>query len=446
VLALAGLLAVVTATLWPFRFEFRTLTWATYAQSFGVAPRTLLDLPRNILLFMPLGLGVGVALRARGQSPLRTMTLTIGLAAALTVAVESLQVFLPGRTPNLSDIAGNIGGGAAALLLLRVKERWDADGGSGPMLPAGVTLLATILVLAVAPSWALMRSMRPGGWSANALWVAGGQVHDVVILDRAVDEGTAVRLLGGQVPDGLLASIVARQDSTPGILNVAGQRIDATGQFAVAFTIVPADQRQAGRSRLVALHGPGATDDLVLAQDHGRLTVSWRSPLTGGNSLAPELGFPNVFDANGATRIVLSVDGSTARVRTAAGTGDDDLFLAPDVVFTAIVRETSVWPITVRHLAFWQSTLLFATIVFLPAGALFGRVWRRSTPRRAYLLLAGFALPAVYFEGFISWYRHGPPRPVSVAVSVALTAVGFGLVVLWRQTSALADDPEIRRR
>ena len=448
VLALAGLLAVVVATLWPFRFTFRALTWVSYAQSFGVAPRTLLDLPRNILLFIPLGLGVGGALRARGVSPLRTRALTIGVAAAVTVGVESLQVFLPGRTPNLWDVAGNIGGAAAALLLLRVRERWGADERESrrPLLPSGMTLLATTLVLAVALSWVLMRSMRPGGWSASALWVADGYVHDVVILDCAVDEGATERLLKGQVPGNLSASIVTLDQSMPGVLSDAGRRIDATGQFTVAFTAVPADRRQAGRSRLVALVGSGTTDDLLLAQDEGRLTVSWRSPLTGGNSLAPELAFPNVFDAKGPTRIVLSVDGSTARVRTVAGIGNDDLFLAPDVVFTAIVRETNLWPVSVHHVAFWQSTLLFATIVFLPAGALLARVWHESARRQAYLLLAGLVVPAVYFEAVISGFRHGPPRPVSMAVSVALTAVGFGVVALWRQARPLLDDPEIRRR
>jgi VanZ family protein len=448
ILALAGLLAVVVATLWPFHFTFRALTWDSYAQTFGVAPRTLLDLPRNILLFIPLGLGIGGALRARGVSPPRTMALTLGLAAALTIVVESLQVFVPGRTPNLSDVAGNTCGAAAALLLLRVKEQWRSGerGTRRGLLPAGTALLATTLVLAVALSWVLMRSMRPGGWSATTLWVADGYVHDVVILDRAVDDGAADRLLSGHVPNHLSPWIVSRQDSTSASLNGAGQRVEATGQFTVAFTAVPADRRHAGRSRLVALRGPGATDDLLLAQDQGRLTVSWRSPLTGGNFLAPELVFPNVFDVNGPTRIVLSVNGSTARVRTAAGIGNDDLFLAPDLVFTAIVRETSLWPVSFHHAAFWQSTLLFATIVFLPAGALVAQVWHGSARRRASVLLAGFVLPAVYIEAFIAGFRHGPPRPVSMAASVALTAVGFGLVALWRQAGPLLDDPKVRRR
>lgn len=448
VLALTGLLTVLFATLWPFRFAFRPLTWAAYAQSFGVAPQDLLDLPRNILLFLPFGLGVGLALRARGHSPLRTSALTIGLAAAVTATVESLQVFLPGRTPNLSDLAGNIGGAAAALLLLGARERWRAHGGGRRrlLLPAGVALLATMLVVAGALSWALMRGMRPGGWTASALRVADGRVHDVVVFDRAIDDATAARLLRGEMPDGLLVSIVARRDSTSSIVNGAGRRIDASGQFTVAFTAVAADRRQPGRSLLAALSDSAATDDLVLAQDQGRLTVAWRSPLTSGNDQEPELHFPNVFDADGPTRIVLSVDGSTARVRTATGIGNDDLFLAPDVVFTAMVRETNVWPISIHHVAFWHSTLLFAAIVFVPAGALLWNVHHGSTRRGAQLLLAGFVLPAVSFEGFVAWYRAGPPRPVSIAVGIALTAIGFGLFALWQRANVLAaDDPEVRR-
>jgi hypothetical protein len=147
----------------------------------------------------------------------------------------------------------------------------------------------------------------------------------------------------------------------------------------------------------------------------------------------------------GSTRIVLSVDGTTARVRTSTGTGSDDLFLAPDAILTGIVRETNLWPVSARHPAFWQSALLFAAIVFLPAGALLA-VWRGNTKGRAYLWLAGFAFPAVYFEAFIAGYRHSAPRPISMAIGMAVTAVGFGLTALWRHTSRLADDPDVGRR
>ena len=44
---------MVVATLWPFSFEFRSLTWAQYFEGIELAPSSFLDFPRNIVLFMP---------------------------------------------------------------------------------------------------------------------------------------------------------------------------------------------------------------------------------------------------------------------------------------------------------------------------------------------------------------------------------------------------------
>lgn len=106
---------VLVATTFPFRFrtDQATVAWKLenidWRLSIG---RPNVDMVQNLLLMAPLGLGL--ALSGRLRRP-RRVALEAALAAlALSVAVEGLQVLLPGRFPQLPDVLRNVCGGAAA--------------------------------------------------------------------------------------------------------------------------------------------------------------------------------------------------------------------------------------------------------------------------------------------------------------------------------------------
>lgn len=122
VLALAYMLVIVYASLQPFRnwrlpaadvYGFLTAPWPRYI--------TLNDVLFNLSAYLPLGfmltLGLRLALR-----PLAAVAAGVAIAALLSIAMESVQMFLPARVANNVDVLANslgalIGALAAPLFL-----------------------------------------------------------------------------------------------------------------------------------------------------------------------------------------------------------------------------------------------------------------------------------------------------------------------------------------
>jgi VanZ family protein len=80
------------------------------------------DIFDNILLFMPFGYGLAAAIRRKGFSTHMTILCTFAIGLLLSLGVETLQVWLPGRWPSLVDVASN---GIGALLGSIVLLTWN---------------------------------------------------------------------------------------------------------------------------------------------------------------------------------------------------------------------------------------------------------------------------------------------------------------------------------
>ena len=86
-----------------------------HALSLGVPPSLrgkARDLSLNVLLFIPLGVLGARSLRRAGVAPLPALLATVGGSMALSLSMETLQHFIPGRYSSLVDVLMN-GGGAA---------------------------------------------------------------------------------------------------------------------------------------------------------------------------------------------------------------------------------------------------------------------------------------------------------------------------------------------
>jgi hypothetical protein len=126
-LTAAAMVAVVaTLTLAPGRlaWEIRSVglemidglpaVWTT--PFFAAGTETAL----NIALFLPIGAALAALL------PLRWSPLAVALGCALSLAVETAQVHVPGRVPDLDDVVANTVGtalGALLVVLFRVTAR-----------------------------------------------------------------------------------------------------------------------------------------------------------------------------------------------------------------------------------------------------------------------------------------------------------------------------------
>lgn len=98
----------------PFVVPFDDVAHILRAQAWGVTK--FIFLAGNVALFVPFG--VIAAARARRAA------LVVGAGFALSVAVELIQTFVPGRTPSVDDVILNVTGaalGVAVSLLLRAR-------------------------------------------------------------------------------------------------------------------------------------------------------------------------------------------------------------------------------------------------------------------------------------------------------------------------------------
>src|SRR5690606_34599814 len=72
------------------------------------------DVLANVLLYAPLGFFVPRALALRGQ--IRPIAVAALAGLALSTTVEVVQIFIPGRTTSLVDVASNSAGAALGAL------------------------------------------------------------------------------------------------------------------------------------------------------------------------------------------------------------------------------------------------------------------------------------------------------------------------------------------
>jgi len=129
---------------------------------------TRFDLAANALAYLPFGFFV--ALVPRRRPPLGRLSVAIAAGAALSFAMETLQMFRPPRDANAFDLIANMAGAAAGGLLAiafarsararravrGARERWFMSGLVGDL---GIALLAIWLAMQTNPGIPLFATM-----------------------------------------------------------------------------------------------------------------------------------------------------------------------------------------------------------------------------------------------------------------------------------------------
>ena len=164
-LAVGYTLLIVYASLYPFRgwrdppenaFGFILAPWPRYY--------TIVDLGLNAIGYVPLGFLV--ALRMLAFSSTRTAAVAATLVGtALSLAMESLQAFLPARVPSNLDLLSNgLGALAGAMVAVTLGDRWFLSGHlyrlrQRVFLPGALVDLGFVLLLL----W-LLTQLNPELW------------------------------------------------------------------------------------------------------------------------------------------------------------------------------------------------------------------------------------------------------------------------------------------
>ena len=160
------------------------------------------DVVQNIALFIPFG-ALGVIAFRQQRSALTAIIRTAALAAVLSAAVETLQLFEPDRTTSVSDFCANVAGalfGAAAAaalirssrvatLQLRARKLIDVPQ-FYPLLVAVIVLLAAAwepfdFTLDVGTLVSKVRALQVDPWQLGALRDEGVELVRYVLFGLA---------------------------------------------------------------------------------------------------------------------------------------------------------------------------------------------------------------------------------------------------------------------
>lgn len=155
-------LLIVYASLYPFD-QWRAQGIAPWAFLTAPLPRywTGFDVGSNVLGYMPLGFLLTLAIhRTRPQRP--AVLLATLVAAALSLSMESLQMFLPVRVPSNVDAALNVAGALAGAVAARglawvglidrwsrFRDHWFVSDASGALVLLAVWPLALLFPVPV---------------------------------------------------------------------------------------------------------------------------------------------------------------------------------------------------------------------------------------------------------------------------------------------------------
>ncbi|MBK0419462.1 VanZ family protein [Leucobacter sp. CSA1] len=128
-LAVNAVLLVLIVFLPPEDHQALDLVWvlADFAGRFGVPvglAARVIEFGANIVLFVPFGLLVPPAL---GWLRPWGLVGTVVLGAAVSTAIETIQLFIPGRVTSVLDVIANTLGTLCGVLLIALVQAWRRE-------------------------------------------------------------------------------------------------------------------------------------------------------------------------------------------------------------------------------------------------------------------------------------------------------------------------------
>ena len=331
--------------------------------------QSILDAVLNVILFVPLGIG----LRLAGVS--RRRAFAIGLV--ITITVELLQLFIPGRDTSLGDIFTNSCGGLLGILC---ADAWRVLVLPSPRAASRLATGWTVL-------WILM------------LTASGELTH--ISLPRTTAWGVwTPSLLHQETFPGQVLSATAAGLPTP--RSISGQSADVRRRLSSDSVVVQATVVGAAlttqRSAIASVYDLERRQVFMLGQRKGNLTFSLRMRTADVKIAAPTIRLDSVFPRHRSAKLdTMLVSGGLIHHQ-----------LWVRVVRHGIVRERSL-PMDAG--LGWS--------FFLP----FDYEYGAEAPWLTALWLAGLSAPAMYWAA-----RVGRRASLVAATSLAAALLAAPLV------------------
>jgi glycopeptide antibiotics resistance protein len=206
-----GIFFIVMLTLFPFKFQ--AIAWGKKdaIKEFFRNSSDSFDFFGNIFLFSPFGYGLSQWLKPKQFAIFRKLILILGISFALTLTIESLQLFLPNRSTSAIDlftntVGGTLGGAYGLLgwqrqfisIITWLKKSWSQ--------PKSIVIVLLVWIsLMFGSTWQLTNMMHLNEWNPEFNLVVGneatgdrgwqGNVKGLSISDRALSEPEINQLL-----------------------------------------------------------------------------------------------------------------------------------------------------------------------------------------------------------------------------------------------------------
>ncbi len=123
-----AVLAALAVTLYPFRFSLEVGSLSRIDWRLTYRGHSNRDLIQNLLMLVPLGAGLAL-IRAGRVSMLQNAVEAGAVGTGLALVIETLQIFEPGRFPQLADVWRNgVGCIAGAIVVAFALDRMTSLG------------------------------------------------------------------------------------------------------------------------------------------------------------------------------------------------------------------------------------------------------------------------------------------------------------------------------
>ena len=479
---LLSLLGIAYLTLFPFRFHYipaSRFDRSPFLLGYSGKTGNYVDFFLNVLLFVPFGVGVVAQARKRFFGRWTALVLALAAGACVSYSVELLQLYTAERSSGWDDVASNTLGSVVGGLLLEYcstgllarLSKWEDAIGSWLSLRSALLILVVYFGAWFGLSARLQQETRLSNWDSQCVLNVGndaagqnpwnGQVRAVQIWDRALPERQIQQIAARQpAPDasaGLLGSYDFESsppytdqqkllpelrwaaDSPPaaaGAVSLDAEHwlttkdpvqnlndsIRTSNRFTVHIVCAPAGIAGA-RGRIVSLSQSVENVNFHMRQEGTTLVLYIRTPLAEKRGILAWY-IPRIFQAGKVRDIIATYDGSNGYIYLDGVQVPRVYRLGP-----AAALFSGVFDIQSSDLDSY--IVVYDTLMFLPAGVLIGiaaRNWRAKRASVFWLLVVGWAIPAVLLEGFLAIEGGRSVWWVSIALSLFFGVAGMALV------------------
>jgi glycopeptide antibiotics resistance protein len=477
---------IVLVTLFPFNFTPTNFSFQAINNHLG-AKSDLNDLVGNVLLFMPFGFSlVGWLLKSKIKI-LWAIILTILANTALSLTVEILQIFLPLRSPDYSDVITNSTGGLLGTIsycfwnLAKFKSQLSRLVKTIKPLLSRQKLAAALIIWVLFTGFmalALQRATYLSNWATDFPLVLGneatgdrpwqGKISQLAIAPRAIDESEIAQVFANQgflnteslianyaltgedhyqdrtnqLPDLIWQGTQPQNQVTPGVnltsdswlstptpATKLAQKLRQTSQFTISTIVATANSQQKGPARIITLSSDPFHRNFTLGQHYSYLVFRLRTPITGENGMYLGLSVRGIFKDTQPIHLIITYKHSFLRLYVNSPENLYILGLTPESTLFRYLFPFEGDSLDLNKLGLFITKLMYYWLFFVPLGILTALIITLFPTRLSFTILSfmgGIVVPALLLELLIRG-EYGL-RLDNLSLSIAIATITMFLV------------------